>query len=810
MELPKHSNPTKTSRKAKAPYNFVPLPEQIIIIEEEPPLMDRYHPDRYSGWLDCTLTNDSPLYIRAGLTEEEALSTTDKVKAEFFSFDPHNRRPVIPASSLRGMFRTLIEIITYSKVQPVTDKYKIFFRAVAAPKDDPLARPYQQVMGRYGRNVKAGYVERHGERWYVRPARHPRDLGFSQKEAYLKIKHSTIENSNIPNFIPFTDKNYRPQYHKVSFDIDHSKAVISRIGPDGEHQYKGMLICSGNMSETSSSSQKGRPKDQKGRSPRTHCALVLEPIANKRPLPIQEQAIRDYVDSLTDFQKQSPPFHKQRGCLIEGHPIFYVEEKGEVIAFGHTPYFRIPAWVHGSSPKRAATPLDFVPLSLRNLEKTDITEALFGYADPMKTDKRDITRPGRIFFSDGHCIAHCEAGDSIVPPILSSPKPTAFQHYLVQDQKRGHDPDKKETLAHYGTPTPQETVIRGHKLYWHKGEITVEEIMEKPKENQEQLMRKIENGNDTQHTIIQPLKAGATFSFRIDFENLREEELGALLWILQIADDDQYRLKLGMGKPLGMGAVKITSTLHIIDRRKRYQTLFENDRWAIGEQSNTQEIQDKSLHAFEQMLLSQVGSDTTSKIEDIPRIKELLTILSWPGPDRELTRYLEIEHPENGNEYKNRPVLPRPTSVENEKDLSSPHDHGKSGSQNIAKQGPSLSRTTKPCREENLKHPQDESEIEKGDCLKGKLVRLTEKQAIISLGVSQGTIKPEEIDKAFRRHSALEDIRWANIIEDSSLRKMIESYQYPLLVKVVRRKKGTSKSPWQLQFIRWIEESDKE
>jgi hypothetical protein len=55
------------------------------------------------------------------------------------------------------------------------------------------------------------------------------------------------------------------------------------------------------------------------------------------------------------------------------------------------------------------------------------------------------------------------------------------------------------------------------------------------------------------------------------------------------------------------------------------------------------------------------------------RIKELLTILQWPGikqdQDEKPTRYMEIERPSKNsksgkiNEYKNRNTLPSPLKV---------------------------------------------------------------------------------------------------------------------------------------------------
>ncbi len=102
-------------------------------------------------------------------------------------------------------------------------------------------------------------------------------------------------------------------------------------------------------------------------------------------------------------------------------------------------------------------------------------------------------------------------------------------------------------LSHYGTPT-DETRIRGHKQYWHKGEKPDIEATVKERQLESQVTR------------ISPLATGVSFRFRVRFENLREEELGALLWALMLPGEEgqEYRHKIGMGKPLGMGAIEIS------------------------------------------------------------------------------------------------------------------------------------------------------------------------------------------------------------------------------------------------------------
>ncbi len=73
----RHSNPTKprVDRErneiwARAPYNFIPLPE-VIVPANKPLPLDIYSPEGVSGWIDCELETCSPTYIRGMLTASE-------------------------------------------------------------------------------------------------------------------------------------------------------------------------------------------------------------------------------------------------------------------------------------------------------------------------------------------------------------------------------------------------------------------------------------------------------------------------------------------------------------------------------------------------------------------------------------------------------------------------------------------------------------------------------------------------------------------------------------------------------------------
>ncbi len=709
LALPQQIENINAERAAIAPYNFVPLPAQIVpakevaddqqvrlrlrrngkteeVVYPHTLRQDRYYQEgqgRYTGHITCTLTTESPLYVRCALTlkqfeqsEQEKKSaerdddgTTQtsrgfqhlaKNTPEFFYTDS-TEMPVIPGSSLRGMLRALVEIASYSKMAKVTQTGGYFFRAVAAKADDPLARPYRDLL----KNVRAGYLVRDGEGWAIRPAR------TLNGETFIKVRER-----DIPPTISLVKmhnlKDYHPQYLEVSFTTKvtgNGRTVVDQIGRPGVYSEQGWMVTSGNMIETGK---------EGARTPRKNHCVVLPPTQGAA-LSIDRQAIEDYCAGLTEFQR-STPFSKHDGVLgvrLKEVPVFYCEPapRQKVIFFGHSPNFRIPYRPRGAD--HALAPIDFVPKDLRDPSRPDLAEAIFGFvhdeAQPLGSEQ---VRAGRVFVSDALFEGEPgsawldENGAAIVPHILSGPKPTTFQHYLVQTSSQKRD------LRHYASKSGSETVLRGHKLYWHKGPLGREKLEDTDFLGQPEKERQ----KDTQHTQFRPVKAGMTFTFHLHFENLSQVELGALLWVLNLADNDRYRLKLGMGKSLGMGAVKLSHTIQFTDRTRRYAGLFAGQSWETGATDDvmTSEAERPFVDEFERYVLKHSGEQAQALRETL-RIQCLLALLTWPGPLHEQTRYMNIERrKENGvipaaqavrssdptvNEYRDRPVLPTPLQV---------------------------------------------------------------------------------------------------------------------------------------------------
>lgn len=644
--LPKHKNPETCC--ATAPYNFVPLPENVVNASSIP---DHDVYSNNSGFIECSLKTLAPLYTRCGMSPDFFRENGDKKfhelseyskneRSKFFHIEDENK-PVIPGSSIRGMVRNLVEVVGYAKIQNVFDK-RLIFRAVGDNSSlgdyyrNKFLGPKQILNSKWWfnyplKNVQGGYLRRHNSKMWIQPARKIKDESFVHVE-YDAVnilgreqKKKYTGNDIVDVFIKPPQNRTTPPRTSQNLEL-----CLSIVGSSSD------IIIANNLQKQNGFEKAKLVQSGHMRGKHMHCA-IYEPhnIENNENLIEIPNMLWDLYKEDCDMQRGFPT----RILEKDEDPLFYLlDDMGNLVFFGSTMMFRIPYDI---------SIMKFIPKMLRENEELDFADAIFGFID----DKTKKSSAGRVFFSD----AKFDSSDGDIwlkekpiPIILASPKPTTFQHYLVQDSNK-HNPDNKNQLAHYNTPSPKETIIRGFKFYWHKKEVKFEDptkIYKSPK----------------LYTLVKPIKEGVTFNFRINFDNLRDCELGALLWVLKLPSDN-YCHTLGMGKPLGMGAVKITPKLSLCKREERYKRLFEfnEDKWALAlnKELSIQDYLNKfEIEVLEHLPFSEKG--TANNLADVERIKMLLKILEWPGPKIEMTRYLKIEP---NNEYKNRPVLPDPLNI---------------------------------------------------------------------------------------------------------------------------------------------------
>jgi CRISPR-associated protein (TIGR03986 family) len=672
---PKHKDPSYKNRVAVAPYNFVPLPEAILTVDA-PPDQDRYDPDLLTGKLTCTLTTASPLFIRAARTLKEYEHKDEQGNPAPITPTSHfygetEETLLIPGSSLRGMLRNMVEVVAHARLSGITGQ-PLFFRTVDVSS---IGKAYGKRMtkgdaGKEGWSpvAQAGYMVIKEGDYCIRPAKEFFGVQHFRVDEKLCLKiipnmqTMAIQKENnkwTPNrdyrfrryaiwFRPTAPVSHLPDSPTFHAEVTELSAQDDR--PNGLGWEKGYLITSGWVPS---------PKGGHGK----HRHWIIGPAVDD-----EDQLIRVSDDDIDLYRERTGGLTQkvvnERISVLpqkpnEAVPCFYTfweDETGQRrVAFGHTGMFRLP---YQKSPKH------MLPDNLKNATGYDLAEAMFGYVSPGGDIRGSVA--GRVFITDARMQGN--ARDALMEMItisdqaLSSPKPTTVQHYLTQS-----DPDRPDNLKHYDDDPNNDTVLRGSKFYWHVGQTA---------EVRNRLAQTPPIRPTDKLNKFKPVKENQQFVFETHFENLHPEELGALLWVLDKANDSRYRLKLGMAKPLGFGSIAIKYSVSLFDRAQRYQKLLQDQQWNHGalEEAEVQKKLEVARSQFESFVTkdSRVNPDGLGTIDELPRIRELLGLLLWEGhPANQLIRYMELDEftgrkhifPNLSGRPSRRPVLPNASKV---------------------------------------------------------------------------------------------------------------------------------------------------
>lgn len=609
IEDPSKKSISSDNFVARAPYNFVPINVSVVKAPDTPSF-DTYSDKHFTGYIECDLQTLTPIFVGDSLTEKELAENVSKKgkgdsdekkrtinNPDFFS--PANKIR-IPGSSLRGMVRNLVEVVSWSKFGFFENKnlYYRSFADVSSVRDEYMETICpKDATGRSNYKMFAGYLKKEGFEYYIYPA----------KKYPNGSQHQRVTRDEVKSRLKSINENYSEfRYYELS---------------NGEH-----IIVSGAM-------------------PRKKDWIINAIDSEGKGIEIPDEDIDSY--KLDENRGRNLPKGKKVPNLIEkcddGNkyvPCFYVtwvDKKGNSrVSFGHTGMFRI------SYTKSIE---EHLPPAHINNKITDFATAIFGAnLDNKKNNEENNTSvSGRVFFEDA-CLKNPDENPLIekkTSQILLGPKSTSFQLYLEQDSTN------KKRLRHYNS----DAWIRGNKFYWHKsGEKWEREGLDPtapPKDID---------------TVMRPVKPKTEFKFRIRYENLSRKELGTLLFALKLPDGCAH--KIGMGKPIGLGSVKITPHLFVSDRKARYSNLFDGINWELGEKEQNKEEIEGFIVAFEKEIMGKISSEERRRTEnlwDTDRLSQLKTLLNIEkGLDLENKKKIEyMMLPE----FRSRNVLPHASDV---------------------------------------------------------------------------------------------------------------------------------------------------
>lgn len=218
-------------------------------------------------------------------------------------------------------------------------------------------------------------------------------------------------------------------------------------------------------------------------------------------------------------------------------------------------------------------------------------ELLFGVVEDKQSDsKRGANTPtlalaGRVVIGIGAADDDIKTEKAVTLKELSSPKPPSPAMYIRR--RDGNDYVSETDLANNNNnyvskadlaENSSKYTLRGRKTYLHawreQGQVVKlnDQGLRNDQQGREPWVSKYDGKEDDGHkrrVKVEPIAAGQSFSFHIDFHNLSEDELKQLCAALY--PDRFFEHRLGMGRPLGLGSVKIEiNEIQLVDRKMRY------------------------------------------------------------------------------------------------------------------------------------------------------------------------------------------------------------------------------------------------
>jgi len=523
--------------KIKAPYNFVPLSTKVVYPTWEKAVNhDVPFADGESGTINIKIHTHSPIFVRNGG------EVNDGQPSEFFKV---NGNYYIPGSSLKGMLRSVVEVMSYSKMQQTNDdKYSV---------RDFQNNDIYPILD-LSKEVKAAWMWKDGDKFYMKdcgaPGRIPHhwiDEAFETKfRSFYKVGGGFKGNNEEHKSAKFKYEKFKNNLEDIrttgfieaTYGKDNSVDVRKFYKIDPYSKKMGTLVFTGQAGPRKEVPEGGSGKP----SGKIHEFIFFE--TNNKPIEVRNDIINNFFFAYFDQDKNRQSidwkYWKKKLDNKEKIPVFFrYDNKNQIKDIGLSYLYKI---IYEKSV------LDSIPEAHKE-NKHDFSETLFGYIDEKQSLK------GRVYI--GHAKA-INSGKSlgVETSVLSGPKASYYPNYIRQSGKNG-------ITKKYNTFMDDKAVIAGWKRYpVHKNGIT---------------SNPGSTDNKKVETSFIPLKEGVEFQFKISVHNLRKIELGALFSAITFHNTPGTFHSIGMAKPLGYGksSLEITSIEGFENNKEEYMKAFE-------------------------------------------------------------------------------------------------------------------------------------------------------------------------------------------------------------------------------------------
>ncbi|MHB1557390.1 MAG: TIGR03986 family type III CRISPR-associated RAMP protein [Isosphaeraceae bacterium] len=561
QEQPSNPPPGGPAPAFHNPYNFVPAPPRETVMgalgDGEPAGHHRYLPDRISGVIRVKLTTETPL-----LLPDAARGLEDQAGHKSFPvLTDTDGKPILPATSVKGMLRAAYEAVTNSRLSVFQGwDRRLAFRRQAKVEVEPalvtLAKDDQ---------IEIRILSR---RWLGSPPKLRRYQQHSPPGDRRKGEAQTA--------LQYTDGSLPAHQDHVWVRVDEKGRVVAiqRLGTTslGNDWLEGWVLLTGpNINNkkcervfvvSSDDETREYKGDEAVRLHRLWNELIKDyQIAHKRELARRDKNGEEPSDYLGDTPGRtawSRHVHDPAAVRLTSGTLCYVRrDNGRIIGL-------YPVSI--SRDLFPVSPLSLLPASLRPASspaELSPADRVFGWVNPSgQGGYRGHMRVGPV------CCVTADPIERFPSPglplaILGEPKPQQSRFYVAKVPSGAAQPDGFAKEQGYRANKG----LRGRKVYPHHRDLppsywetATQDRTQQATDGHFQEYRRPrlnnqERRDDQNRSVEGWIKPRTEFRFDLHVTNLSTVELGGLLWLLSLGEGCYHRL--GGGKPLGFGSVRL-------------------------------------------------------------------------------------------------------------------------------------------------------------------------------------------------------------------------------------------------------------
>jgi CRISPR-associated protein (TIGR03986 family) len=397
----------------KSPYNFVPAPVEDQVFKPDwanQVSHDIPFEDGESGEIEIEITAETPIFIRNGYKKP---NENEKPTEKFSHFVDGNgqKQYFIPATSIKGMVRNVMEIMSFSRLAPV-----ILGDTIFGLRDDfnVQGSSYKSDI----KDVQSGWLIKEDGKWRIYKT--PSDRVTLESIC----KYFGIKDSKEFKELSATEKYKRIKFKSFEEPLGISKGhFIPKTGQfynlDSNGDFESYPVIYGPFTT------------------KKYEYLFHDFEENEKPIELESQSL---ITKILDIEKNNNEslwhfFLKEQ--KLNRVPVFFKSSNNKVTHFGFSKLYRLN---NGSYLKELS------PVSTYNLDEgIDLAQTIFGHVG-------DESLKGRVYFSHALAEGNPEE-DGVKKEILGSPKASYYPFYLKQDGKK------------FNTYQSKTSELRGFKKY---------------------------------------------------------------------------------------------------------------------------------------------------------------------------------------------------------------------------------------------------------------------------------------------------------------------------------------------------------